>query len=142
MLKNRLLDLIKEEGLNPNQFYIVTGLGNGYLDKIGNSLRRPTIERISKAFPHWNMEWILTGKGDKKIIDPVHITNTGTGNIANTGTAGNVSVSINDQKYVDLINSLKAELKAKDELIQSQKETIQSQKDIIDLLKAQLSINK
>ena len=66
-LKERMLYLIEKEGLNPNQFYIQSGLGNGYLDKIGDSFRKPTIEKIEKAFPHWNMVWILEEKGEKYI---------------------------------------------------------------------------
>lgn len=63
-LKERMFYLIEKEGINPNQFYIISGLGNGYLDKVGDSFRKPTIEKIVKAFPHWNMEWILQEKGD------------------------------------------------------------------------------
>lgn len=61
-LKERMFYLIEKEGLNPNQFYTVSGLGNGYLDKIGESFRKPTIEKITKSFPHWNMDWILYEK--------------------------------------------------------------------------------
>lgn len=62
-LKERLFHLIEIEGLNPNQFYIKTGLGNGYLDKVGDVLRRPTIEKIQKTFPKWNFDWILKEEG-------------------------------------------------------------------------------
>ena len=63
-LKERMFYLIEKEGLNPNQFYLKSELGNGYLDKVGDTFRKPTIEKIKKAFPNWNMEWILSEKGD------------------------------------------------------------------------------
>jgi len=63
-LKERMFLLIEKEGLNPNQFYIKSGLGNGYLDKVGEVLRRPTIEKIQRTFPHWNLNWILKEEGD------------------------------------------------------------------------------
>jgi len=63
-LRERMFYLIEKEGLNPNQFYTVSGLGNGYLDKIGESFRKPTIEKIQKSFPNWNIEWILYEKGE------------------------------------------------------------------------------
>ena len=63
-LKERIFYLIEKEGLNPNQFYLKSELGNGYLDKVGDTFRKPTIEKIKKAFPNWNMEWILSEKGD------------------------------------------------------------------------------
>lgn len=64
-LKDRLIELIDNEGLNPNQFYSKTGLGNGFLNTVGETLRKPSIERIEKAFPKWNIKWILTGEGEK-----------------------------------------------------------------------------
>ena len=51
-LKERMFYLMKKEGINPNQFYTKPGLGNGYLDKVGDSFRKPTIEKIQKSFPH------------------------------------------------------------------------------------------
>lgn len=63
-LRERMFYLIEKEGLNPNQFYTVSGLGNGYLDKIGESFRKPTVEKIQKSFPNWNIEWILYEKGE------------------------------------------------------------------------------
>jgi hypothetical protein len=64
-LKGRLLDLITIEGLNPNQFYIKTGLGVGFLDKVGKKLKRPSIDKIVSAFPTWNIDYLQTGAGEK-----------------------------------------------------------------------------
>ena len=63
-LKERMFYLIEKEGLNPNQFYTISGLGNGYLNNVGESFRKPTIEKIKKSFPHWNMDWIHYEKGE------------------------------------------------------------------------------
>ena len=63
-LKERMFYLIEKEGLNPNHFYTISGLGNGYLNNVGESFRKPTIEKIKKSFPHWNMDWILYEKGE------------------------------------------------------------------------------
>jgi hypothetical protein len=64
-LKERLLDLITMEGLNPNQCYIKTGLGVGFLDKVGKKLKRPSIDKITSAFPTWNIDYLQTGAGEK-----------------------------------------------------------------------------
>jgi hypothetical protein len=64
MLKDRLLELIKMEGLNNNQFYKKTGLGIGFLDKVGEKLKRPSIEKISATFPHWNIDYLQNGEGE------------------------------------------------------------------------------
>ena len=63
-LRERMFYLIEKEGINPNQFYTISGLGNGYLNNVGESFRKPTIEKIKKSFPHWNMYWILYEKGE------------------------------------------------------------------------------
>lgn len=71
-LKERMFILIKNEGLNPNQFYTLSGLGNGYLDKVGDTFRKPTIEKIQKTFPRWNMGWILNEEGEMYTEAPAH----------------------------------------------------------------------
>ena len=45
-LRERMFYLIEKEGINPNQFYTISGLGNGYLNNVGESFRKPTIEKI------------------------------------------------------------------------------------------------
>ena len=72
LLKDRLLELIKLEGLNPNQFYIKTGLGIGFLDKVGEKLKRPSVEKISRTFPSWNIEYIQEGKGEMIVPNTQH----------------------------------------------------------------------
>ena len=69
-LKERMFYLIEKEGLNPNQFYTISKLGNGYLNNVGDSFRKPTIEKIQKSFPHWNIDWILYEKGEPTIDLP------------------------------------------------------------------------
>lgn len=69
-LKERMFYLIEREGLNPNQFYTISGLGNGYLNNVGESFRKPTIEKIKKSFPHWNMDWILYEQGEPIVEVP------------------------------------------------------------------------
>lgn len=69
-LKERLFKLIELEGLNPNKFYIKTGLGNGFLNTVGEKLRKPSIEKIEKNFPNWNIEWIIHEKGNPTVDNP------------------------------------------------------------------------
>lgn len=73
LLKERLLKLVELERLNPNQFYIKTGLANGFLNTIGEKLRKSSIEKIEKNFPHWNMDWLLYEKGELIIDAPKRI---------------------------------------------------------------------
>jgi hypothetical protein len=57
--------------MNPNQFYVKTGLGIGFIDKVGTKLKRPSIEKISKAFPLWNIDYLQTGEGEMFKSEPV-----------------------------------------------------------------------
>lgn len=82
-LRDRLLLFIEKEGLNPNQFYIATGLANGFLDKVGNKLNRSTVEKIKQSFPYLNIDYLVSGKGEMMLTGAINIT--GDGNIANTG---------------------------------------------------------
>lgn len=82
-LRDRLLLFIEKEGLNPNQFYVATGLANGFLDKVGNKLNRSTVEKIKQSFPYLNIDYLVSGKGEMMLTGSINIT--GDGNIANTG---------------------------------------------------------
>lgn len=74
-IKDRLLELIANEGINNNQFYERTGLANGFIDKIGNQLRKSSIEKIKNTFPYWNIKYITDGTGWKYIYDDEQIVN-------------------------------------------------------------------
>lgn len=118
MLRERLIELIGMEDLNPNQFYIKTGLGNGFLNNVGETLRKPSLEKIQKAFPHWNIEYLINGIGEKFRItnnsgSSTHQMIVGDGNITNTGViSGNVSLSADQENKIlkKRINELEEEV--------------------------------
>lgn len=56
------MKIIELEEINKNQFYIKTGLSNGFLDKV-KDIGGTKIEQILKVFPNISPEWLLTGKG-------------------------------------------------------------------------------
>lgn len=106
MLKERLLILIEEEGLNPNQFYVKSGLANGFLNTVGDKLRKPSIEKIINAFPYWNIEWILTGEGEKKKEGGIDIVDT---------TSQQRSTILIDKEAWDVIKMQARSLERKDD---------------------------
>lgn len=94
-LKDRLTKLVEKEGLNPNQFYVKSGLANGFLNTVGETLRRPSIVKLEYTFPHWNIDWLLSGNGEmynrKETQGSINVV--GAGNISNTGNmSGEVSI--------------------------------------------------
>jgi len=138
-LKDRLLELIVWENLNPNQFYVKSGLGNGFLDKVGEKLKKPSIEKISRVFPHWNIEYLQTGEGEKYYTEKQTI-----GDITNSTAVGNnikgteINITHNDfSEMIVLQKGYQEIIKRKDEGYQ---EVIKkSQEQISELL---LIINK
>lgn len=63
-IKERVLAFIKYKKLNNKQFEDICGLGNGFVSKIGYSIREPKIELISNTFPELNRDWLVRGVGE------------------------------------------------------------------------------
>jgi len=130
-LKDRLFKLVEKEGMNPNQFYIATGLGNGFLNTVGEALRKPSIEKLEKTFPHWNIEWLLTGKGEmtKSIATSSSQTIIGDKNITNTGLIGGGISTMDDVELMDRIVQLEKEVIKLNGEVSKRDETIKGLKN-------------
>lgn len=63
-IKERVLSFIAYKGLNNKQFEDSCGLGNGFVSKIGYSIREPKVDLISKSFPDLNKDWLIRGVGN------------------------------------------------------------------------------
>jgi hypothetical protein len=83
-LRDRVLEMIKLEKLNKNKFYLATGLSPGFIEHLGAKLNTASVKRISEAFPHWNIEYIKTGDGDKYLRGVPVATHVFNGKIQNS----------------------------------------------------------
>lgn len=63
-LLERAKEFISYKSLTAKQFEQIVGLSNGAFSKLSDSTRKSTIDRISKAFPELNTEWLITGRGE------------------------------------------------------------------------------
>lgn len=63
-IKGRLLRFIAYKGLTNKSFEIKCGLGNGFVSKVGDSIRKEKLDKISNAFPELNIDWIINEKGE------------------------------------------------------------------------------
>lgn len=63
-LLERAKEFISCKSLTAKQFEQIVGLSNGAFSKLSDSTRKSTIDRISKAFPELNTEWLITGRGE------------------------------------------------------------------------------
>lgn len=61
MIVERIFKFIKHKGINKSEFYRITGISNGYLDKV-RDVGASKIEHILNVFPDLNPVWIITGK--------------------------------------------------------------------------------
>lgn len=60
----RALEYAKCKKLNAAEFERFSGLSNGMLKSLSKNTRRSTFDRISKAFPDLNIQWLKTGSGE------------------------------------------------------------------------------
>ena len=64
----RVQYIMEKEGFNKNSFSATIGIKNNVtITRIINEKRNPsrsTCEKIVSRFPHYNIEWLLEGKGD------------------------------------------------------------------------------
>ncbi len=68
--RDRILQYIEYKGSNKSQFYVKTGLSNGFLDKTTNP-GTDKLDKILTAYPDLNLYWLVTGKGEKEVSQKV-----------------------------------------------------------------------
>jgi len=61
-IKERLLQFLDHLGMGQSKFEKITGLSNGLINNIGDSIHSKTINKISEKYPELNTVWLLTGK--------------------------------------------------------------------------------
>lgn len=109
-VKDRLQKFIAYSNLSNKAFENKCGLGNGFVSKVGDSIRREKLELISNSFPELNIDWIINEKGE--MLKP----NQTIGDISNSNVSGvNVSgheIHINPNAYDTLIKIVEANQKS------------------------------
>lgn len=63
-LKNRLYQFVSHLNITVSSFEKSCNLGNGFVSKVGDTIRRTKLDLISKSYPELNIEWLKTGFGD------------------------------------------------------------------------------
>lgn len=121
-VKSNLLEYIRFKGIKKTEFYRVTGLSNGFLDKNQN-ISSNNLEIIISNYKDINLHWLLTGeppmlKSDIKIVDQNADMAQTQPAIFNTAKMQEPTLT---QKSVALYEELIAQLK---ERIADQKRTI------------------
>jgi len=63
-IKERLMQFINIENIEKSRFEKETGLSNGFVDKIGSTIRSKSLDKVRYKYPHLNIHWLLTGEGE------------------------------------------------------------------------------
>lgn len=69
-MKDRIFQIMKQEGLNQKEFAATTGISPATLSSIFNGRTSPTLnhaEALHRRFPKLNMSWLMFGEGDMYI---------------------------------------------------------------------------
>jgi hypothetical protein len=64
MIQDRIIEYLEYKGISKYKFYKETGLSNGFLDKKG-TIGADKCEIIYSHYPDLNLEWLITGQGEK-----------------------------------------------------------------------------
>ncbi len=62
-LKKRMLEFLQKLEISQAKFEKKAGLTNGTVNNTGESYRKSTLNKIIKAYPELNVNWLLTGEG-------------------------------------------------------------------------------
>ncbi|MDD3685781.1 MAG: hypothetical protein PHE56_03340 [Bacteroidales bacterium] len=147
MIVERILQIIDSKGLNKRKFYLMTGLSNGFLDKV-QDVGASKVEIILSVFPDINPVWLLSGKGpmlknpelmsedeikqhDKEVeAGKWHHSSKMEKDFSETEHLNNIIGAMKHE-----IDELRNRLAEYAERLSEQKETINAQKDLITILK-------
>jgi hypothetical protein len=62
-MKKRLIEFLAYLGIGQNKFETTIGTSTGFVSKVGDSIRKANLAKISAAYPELNISWLLTGEG-------------------------------------------------------------------------------
>ena len=64
MIQDRIIEYLEYKGISKYKFYKETGLSNGFLYKKW-TIGADKCEIIYSHYPDLNLEWLITGQGEK-----------------------------------------------------------------------------
>ena len=63
-VKNRMIAFLDYLNISQRKFEKATGLSNGAINNIGESITTKTLNKITAIYPDLNTAWLLTGVGE------------------------------------------------------------------------------
>ena len=62
--KERLLQFLRYKKLGQQKFEISIRMSNGWANKVGDSIRENTLQKIKEVYPELNIAWLKSGVGE------------------------------------------------------------------------------
>ena len=62
--KDRLLEFLRYKGMGQQKFENSIGMSNGWVNKVGNSIREISLRKIKEVYPELNIAWLISGAGN------------------------------------------------------------------------------
>lgn len=62
--KERLLQFLRYKNQGQQKFEISIGMSNGWVNKVGDSIRENTLQKIKEVYPELNIAWLKSGVGE------------------------------------------------------------------------------
>ena len=62
-IKDRLTKFLEYKGYGQLKFENTAGLGRGFVNKVGFNINAKSLEKIAKAYPELNIDWLRSGHG-------------------------------------------------------------------------------
>lgn len=76
-IKTRLLAFIEHLGLSTSAFERECTLGNGFVNKIGKTITKGSLNMIVQRFPELNTDWLINNRGDMLVPISDQVSATG-----------------------------------------------------------------
>lgn len=62
--KDRLITFLAYINISQGRFEKGVGLSTGFVNNVGDSIRKSSLDKISSVYPELNTAWLLTGVGN------------------------------------------------------------------------------
>lgn len=169
--KDRLITFLAFLNISQGKFEKGVGLSTGFVNNVGDSIRKSSLDKISSVYPELNTAWLLTGVGNminenKNIIgkDNYGVQGSGDNKSSYTNVGNTVSVTMpesgtqkiikptgeieihrldpNDNSNPDEVDRLKQRIQDLERIISEKEAIIQSKDDTIKSKDDMISLMK
>ena len=98
-IKDRIKEFVKRKYISVRDFQKIIGVSNAYVATIEKSISPKTQEKIAKAFPELNMEWLMTGNGE------MFLPSSQQPNMTMTEPTGTVQIAHGGAERINITNN-------------------------------------